>query len=1323
MPDRVIHLWNLQEGNDADPDIENVGKYLDLGFYSLLYLVRALDKENGDAEVHIAVLTRGMQQVLDEPARQPVQAAVLGPVDIIPREFPTIKCGCIDIQLTGERQENWLVNRLLNEFNAGISERLIAYRSGRRMVRSFEPVAVTEPGPDAPRLREGGVYWITGGTGGIGLVLARHLAKAVGARLVLTARSPLPAREEWDRWLDTHAVDDTTAEKIRNIKEIESMGAGVLVAAVDVTDPAGMEGVVKQALERFGSLNGVIHAAGIPGGGMIGLKTRDMADSVLAAKVTGTLVLNQVLQGIDTDFVVFCSSINAVLPVFGQVDYSAANAFLDAFAFYRGASVGNTVSINWDSWQEVGMAAAAAPRFAAPSSAGSIVQPEVHLLEMTRPHPLLDKLEEEIVRGAGEYVYTSRFRLDRQWVLSGHTTRDEKGLAPGVTYLEMALAAFRDRRGPGSVEIRDVHFLKPLMVTGDEEKNVCLTLKPGSDESRFEFLVKSRSTEVEGEWRNHAAGEVLAAAAPDRVEKIHDIAEIRARCPRVIGKDELVRLREEKSSQSLIRFGPRWFNTREVRYGDNEGLLLLELPDAFAAEADTYGLHPALLDNAAAFLYGYIEPDTPYIPFSYKRLTVGDSVMLPARLWSYSRLIENETGDRRDYLEFNVTLMDEQGRELVDIEGFTMLRVSQDIAERIREKEGPAEMKAGVGNGDITPGHEAREPVTVKNGIAPDEGVEVFTRILGMDDMLPQVTVSTVDLRLRLEKMLKPAAQALADNLEDAAIPGPTHARPDISSPYAAPAGAAEQKLAALWQELLGIEQVGVEDDFFELGGDSLKANMMIARIKKQFNAVFSIREVFNTPRVRDLAKALDKIVDTDSEGARDDIPPAEKKEYYPLSPIQERLYILNAIEGIDTAYNLPAAFIVEGELDRRELERTLARLVQRHESLRVLFTMAGAEPVQVVRETVEMPLQYWEVNDNELEGLIRRFIQPFDISEAPLMRMGLARLGEQKHALLIDMHHIISDGTSHINMVREFTALYRGRELPELKLQYSDFSQWLNSEPGKAALEKQEKFWLDQFGGGNVPVLDIYTDYPRTAVQNFDGDRIAFTLDSAAASSVHHLVKDTGTTLFMVLLSVFTVVLSKFSGQEDIVVGTPVAGRQHADLQEIIGLFINTLPMRNYPAAGKSFAEFLSEVKENTLAAFENQGYPFGDLIKKLDLMRDISRNPLYDAELIVQNMDIAALEIEGLRFTKYPFGLTATQLDIILEVIEANGEMSFELSYCTKLFKRETMEKFAGFFKDTLATVIENRRIKLGDIKISLELNEAAPTAVGAEDIQFGF
>jgi non-ribosomal peptide synthetase component F len=322
----------------------------------------------------------------------------------------------------------------------------------------------------------------------------------------------------------------------------------------------------------------------------------------------------------------------------------------------------------------------------------------------------------------------------------------------------------------------------------------------------------------------------------------------------------------------------------------------------------------------------------------------------------------------------------------------------------------------------------------------------------------------------------------------------------------------------------------------------------------------------------------------------------------------------------------------------------------------------------------------------------------------------------------MVDMHHIISDGSSMTLLVKDFAALYRGHALPRLRIRYRDFSGWQHSPAGRAALEKQETWWLETFKK-DIPVLDLFTDYPRPPVQSFKGQGLYFAFEQGEKDRINRLMKQTDTTLYMVLLAALNVLLFRYSGVEDIVIGTAAAGREHVDFQQVIGLFINVLVMRNYPQGHKTFREFLEEVRQDAAAAFQYQGYPYGLLLEKLKVKKDVARNPLFDVELVVQNMEQPRLETEGLTFGPYDYEPGVTQVDLGFYVMEAGDKIHVNLVYCTDLFKKETMERLIGYFKEIMARLADDPGIRLADIVVAHHLEPAAHDRFEDDEQDFGF
>ncbi|MCP5103355.1 MAG: amino acid adenylation domain-containing protein, partial [bacterium] len=525
----------------------------------------------------------------------------------------------------------------------------------------------------------------------------------------------------------------------------------------------------------------------------------------------------------------------------------------------------------------------------------------------------------------------------------------------------------------------------------------------------------------------------------------------------------------------------------------------------------------------------------------------------------------------------------------------------------------------------------------------------------------------------------------LSGKVDRKALPAP---EVTSGSKYMAPRDEIEERLTELWAGVLGMERdkASISDSFFQVGGHSLKALTLLSKIHKTFNVRMPLAEIFNSLTIERLAEYIKRA----AENRFASIEAAVKKEYYVLSPAQNRLYILQQMELESTAYNMPQWIPLEPGIDIEKIERTFSRLIRRHESLRTSFHMIDNQPVQRIHDDVEIKI--------EVPGLISDFVRFFDLSAAPLLRVGLIKEAGEPRMLLVDMHHIISDGISHEVLRTDFISLYNGEELPPLRIQYKDFAEWQAGEIQKENIRRQALYWLEHFAG-ELPVLNLPIDYSRPPVQSFEGSSIDFRVPTEAAGALKEMVSAQGATMYMLLLAGFNVLLAKLSGREDIVVGTPVSDRRHTDLEKIIGMFVNTLAMRNFPTGEKTFREFLSEVKERTLAAFENGEYPLEELVDRVSMNRDAARNPLFD---VVFALNTSESDIGEETVGETPEILETAKFDLTVTALETPKELFFSFQYCTKLFKKETIERFAAYFKKMLSQLPENIEGKISEIEI---------------------
>ncbi|ASR47662.1 non-ribosomal peptide synthetase [Paenibacillus kribbensis] len=517
---------------------------------------------------------------------------------------------------------------------------------------------------------------------------------------------------------------------------------------------------------------------------------------------------------------------------------------------------------------------------------------------------------------------------------------------------------------------------------------------------------------------------------------------------------------------------------------------------------------------------------------------------------------------------------------------------------------------------------------------------------------------------------------------------------------YIPPQTPLEEQLASIWQEVLELERIGRKENFFEAGGHSLRATHVISLIHKKLHKNLQLKDLFEHPTIEQLAQVIETLEQT----AYASISVAENKPFYTVSSAQKRMYILNQLDGAGVSYNIPGALTLTGSLDYKALEKAFRQLIARHETLRTSFETMNGEPVQRVHDEVPFHIELLQADGADrmhTDKLVHDFVRPFDLAQAPLLRVGLIVISPEHHILLLDMHHIISDGTSIHVLIQDFIRLYAGDTLPSLRIQYKDYAAWQQEQQQSERYREQESYWLNTFAG-ELPVLDIPTDYPRPAVRSFEGDLLEFTLDQRQSEGLRRIAMQTESTLYMVLLAAYTALLSHYSGQEDIIVGSPIAGRSHADLGSLIGMFVNTLAIRNYPEGGKTFRDYVLEVKDNALKAFGHQDYPFEELVDKLGVDRDLSRNPLFDTLFALQNLEQKEQQLAGLQLTSYPSEQTTAKFDLSLLALEDGEEIICGLQYGTRLYKRETIERLALHFQQLIHVVIEQPDIVLSAIEI---------------------
>ncbi|MCP4213864.1 MAG: amino acid adenylation domain-containing protein, partial [bacterium] len=523
---------------------------------------------------------------------------------------------------------------------------------------------------------------------------------------------------------------------------------------------------------------------------------------------------------------------------------------------------------------------------------------------------------------------------------------------------------------------------------------------------------------------------------------------------------------------------------------------------------------------------------------------------------------------------------------------------------------------------------------------------------------------------------------------------------------YSAPQTDTEKRLTTAWAETLGLEDgsISSEADFFQLGGHSLRATNLVSQIHKEFQVKLPLRDVFTNTTIKTMAKKIEGLKPTSFQF----IQAVEKREYYPLSSAQKRMVFLQQMDEKSTAYNMPFVLPLDKNIDAGKLEAVLKQLIARHESLRTAFIRVNENIVQKVFDNVPYNISHKKYRDDTLASsensgistfpvnkVVADFVRPFDLASPPLMRSALVTLPDRTRLWLVDMHHAISDGVSQIILREDFVTLYQNGNLPDQALQYKDFALWqANSSTGKD-IEKQEEYWLDILSG-EIPRLDLPTDFTRPEQFTFEGGEYHFSLSPKTGRLFKQLAARYRATLYMNVLAALNVLFYKYTGATDIIIGNGIAGRPHADLQRIMGMFINTLAMRNFPEGQRTFAAFLEDVTARCITGFENQDLQFEELVEKLAPERDVSRNPVFDVSMIHQNFAPAAVQTdtpaagtfdhEKLREIQTDTGTTKFDLGFVIS--EQADEIRITIEYYSALFKAGTIQRMAGHFNTLIET-----------------------------------
>ena len=625
---------------------------------------------------------------------------------------------------------------------------------------------------------------------------------------------------------------------------------------------------------------------------------------------------------------------------------------------------------------------------------------------------------------------------------------------------------------------------------------------------------------------------------------------------------------------------------------------------------------------------------------------------------------------------------------------------------------------------------------------------------------LPTTTDLRNFLKEKLPEYMVPAVFVLLDALplmpngkvDRRALPAPDRSRPDLDKAFVAPRTPTEELLAEIWAQLLDIERVGIHDNFFDLGGHSLLATQLVSRMREAFQVEIPLRRLFEVPTVAGLAESIEAARQAGQNLLAPPILPVPRNGDLALSFAQQRLWFFDQLEPGLSAYNIPAAVRLKGPLNLAALEQSLNEIVKRHESLRTTFGKVEGRPTQVIAPTLTIKLPVVDLRKlpaSERETEVRRLVtaeaqRPFDLSQGPLLRGTVLRLGDEEHVGLLTMHHIVSDGWSTGILVREVATLYvafcagGSSPLPALPIQYADFAHWQRQWLQGEVLETQIAYWKEQLAfaepqldspraalsratatadgrelrataqrrlAGARALIDLPTDHPRPAVQTFRGAHQSLVLPKHLQEGFKALSRQEGATQFMTLLAAFNVLLYRYTSQDDLIVGTPIANRNRLETEGLIGFFVNALVLRTDLSGNPSFRDLLRRVREVCLGAYGHQDLPFDRLVEELHVKRDLSRNPLFQVMFVLHNASLRTVELPGLTLSPVEGDSETAHFDLTLQILDTERGLTAAFVYNTDLFEAPTIARMLGNFQILLEAIVANPEQRLSDLPLLTE------------------
>lgn len=831
----ILDLGAESVSGDADSLWQAFDERQQNYFYQPMRFMQALAGLELEEPLHYVCLASGMASVVADDIDDPAKALLYGPARTIASENPKVHTSIIDYGRPKAWQVAKLSELLVSDLSAPATTQVneIAYRGLDRYERRFDSIKA-DLNQTASKLKKNGSYLVTG-TGGLGINLALHLAENYQAKVALLGRTALPAEAEWNEIINAGLSGDVRTEKVIQLKRIKEAATDFICVTADVTEAASLTDAVDSVAEAFGELNGVFHTAGVVDDNLLAMKEEDDAAKVLAPKVLGIQALDAVLDARELDFLLIYSSVSAYAGVAGQVDYTAANAFVDAYAKYKQDQTGSPViAVNWGTWQDVGMAMDIAKQQGLIETENEISGSYIYeCLRTTKTK---------------EYQFLGRISCETHWLLDQHRTKAGLALVPGTGYIGLVYHAFSQLNDAPNFEINNLFFMSPFTVQDLKPKVLACCIEMSEEEP--EFVIRS-AVNIEAarmqQWsEEHVRGSIRILRDEDPQE-LH-LNSIKDRCDKE--KEDLRGTKEHKH----LSFGPRWACVDEVLYGEREALIQLELADEFASDLEAHHLHAAMLDMAIGGqkLIPDFHPDKDFfVPVSYGSI----KVIRPLQQKIFSHVSYN-ADSQEGSAEFDITITDADGQPLMIVNDFILKRVEFDALDRLGEED--AEPTKEVVLPMMEQSEETLFEHTLRAGIKPDEGFAAIEYLLN-GSMPSQMIVSPLNFPAYLAASAEQAGQT-EDEEQDSKYYAE---RPELSTPFVEPETETAKSVAAVWRQSLGLDRIGLDDNFFELGGHSLLLTQIVARVRKKLEVSVPVGQLFDRSTVGEWVELIEEHQDS----------------------------------------------------------------------------------------------------------------------------------------------------------------------------------------------------------------------------------------------------------------------------------------------------------------------------------------------------------------------------------------------------------------------------------------------------------------------------